>query len=432
MTWKRTYLKDLVPTGSDTRAMVPVALLGALLIGAGLTVAAFARGSAKKSQSRRRASFRDTYRYAARAAEPSTPVRYNPSIEQIDQDEDETIATLVSLMKGINETTFKDYGRSVRSSHAKSCGLLQGTLRVLDGLPDMLSQGMFAKPGTYPVVMRLSTQPGDMLDDSVSCPRAIALKIIGVEGERLPGSEGQVTQDFIMQNAPVFQAKDAKTFVNHLRMIAPTADTGQAWKKAFSTVMRGAEAALESVGGESGVLKALGGEPMTHLLGDTYYTQVPLLYGSYMAKVSFAPLSWELVDLIGTPLDVRGKPNGLRDAVIDFFRAHAGEWELRVQLCTDLNTMPIEDSAVRWPEDQSPYIPVARITVPPQVAWSEDRSAAVDDGMAFNAWHGLAAHRPLGSIMRARKAAYAMSATFRQTHNKQMIEEPRTAQRLPN
>jgi hypothetical protein len=32
------------------------------------------------------------------------------------------------------------------------------------------------------VVIRLSTTPGDILDDTVSTPRAPALKIVGVEG----------------------------------------------------------------------------------------------------------------------------------------------------------------------------------------------------------------------------------------------------------
>ena len=37
---------------------------------------------------------------------------------------------------------------------------------VLDGLPHVLAQGLFATAGTYPVVMRFSTTPGDLLDDS--------------------------------------------------------------------------------------------------------------------------------------------------------------------------------------------------------------------------------------------------------------------------
>ena len=59
--------------------------------------------------------------------------------------------------------------------HAKSHGLLRGTLRVLDRLPPDYAQGLFAADGEYPVVLRLSTTPGDLLDDKVSTPRGIAI-----------------------------------------------------------------------------------------------------------------------------------------------------------------------------------------------------------------------------------------------------------------
>jgi hypothetical protein len=71
-------------------------------------------------------------------------------------------------MLGISETTFKDCGRGLRSVRAKSHGLLTGSLRVLNELPAVLAQGIAASPRTYPVVIRLSTTPGDILDDSVS------------------------------------------------------------------------------------------------------------------------------------------------------------------------------------------------------------------------------------------------------------------------
>ena len=67
---------------------------------------------------------------------------------------------------------------------------------------------------------------------------------------------------------------------------------------------------------------------------------------------------------------------------------------------------------------------VARIRVPAQLAWSAQRSLAIDDGMAFNPWHALAAHRPLGSIMRARKVAYAAMVRLRAQQNQQSISEP--------
>src|ERR1700675_41519 len=87
----------------------------------------------------------------------------------------------------------------------------------------------------------------------------------------------------------------------------------------------------------------------------------------------------------------------------NFFKKNGGAWEVQAQPCTDLELMPVENAAVVWPEEKSPYRPIARITVNPQVAWSAARSSAVDDGMLFSPWHGLAAHRPLGGMMRARK-----------------------------
>jgi hypothetical protein len=363
---------------------------------------------------------------------PASPLRYESSFEQPEENEAETIASLCDTLRRIMETTSKDYGHAVRSVHAKSHGLLHGELRVLAELPSVLAQGLFAKPGAYPVVLRFSTNPGDIMDDSVSAPRGLALKVAGVEGDRLPGSEGEVTQDFVLANGPAFQSPDAKSFLKSLKVLAATTDTPQAWKKAFSATLRGVETAVESAGGESATVKALGGQRETHILGESFYSQAPLLYGPYIAKLAVVPVSPELTALTDAQLDLNGKPNGLRDAIVEFFRANGAEWEVRAQLCTDLESMPIEDASVVWPEDESPYVAVARIAVDPQQAWSEARSTAVDDGLAFSPWHGLAAHRPLGSIMRARKPAYAMSSQFRASHNQHSVEEPRTLDDLPD
>ena len=97
---------------------------------------------------------------------------------------------------------------AVRSDRCmpKPTGILEGYLEVDADLPFELAQGLFATPGRYPVVMRFSTVPGDILDDSVSTPRGLSVKIIGVKGERLSGSEGDVTQDFLLVNGPAFGA----------------------------------------------------------------------------------------------------------------------------------------------------------------------------------------------------------------------------------
>lgn len=353
------------------------------------------------------------------------PIAFQPSFEQIPEDEAQTSQELAETLHSIMEITLKDNGHANRSVHAKSHGLLRGEITILDNLPPELAQGAFARPATLPVVMRFSTNPGDILDDKVSTPRGLGLKIIGVEGDRLPGSEGQVTQDFVMQNAKAFTAATPKDFLKTLKLLAKTTDKAHGLKKALSAVLRGVESTIEAMGGESGTLKSLGGHPQTHILGETFNTVVPLLYGPYYAKLSVVPVSASLTALTDLHVDFDGNPDGLRKAVEDYFVGHGGEWEVRIQLATDVEKMPIEDASVVWDEELSPFVTVARIQVKPQPSWSEESVREIDDGMAFSPWHGLQAHRPLGGVMRVRKPSYEMSAGFRATHNGCPMHEPR-------
>lgn len=322
-------------------------------------------------------------------APPQPPLPYDPGIEQREPDEAETAAALRGLMRDIRETTFRHYGHAIRSLHAKSHALLEGELRVLDGLPPELAQGMFARPGRYPVVMRLSTNRGDIIDDDISVPRGMAIKVVGVEGERLPGSEGDRTQDFVLVNQPAFTERDLRVFRRNIAVVDATTDTGLAWKKAVAALLRPVVAPIKALGGRAATLTTMGGRPLAHPLGETFYSQVPFRHGDHVAKLALAPVSPALLALAGEQVDLRGRPNGLREAAIAFFRDSGAAWELRVQLRTNAETMPIEDASAEWPEDGSPYRAVARVTVPPQPAWSEARARQVDDGLAFSPWHGL-------------------------------------------
>ena len=354
----------------------------------------------------------------------ATPLTYQPSFEKPEDGEAETTHSLIETLEKITHTTYQDTNHGLRGVHAKSHGLLTGEVEVLGNLPPALAQGLFAQPGTYPAVIRFSTVPGDLLDDKVSTPRAMAIKLIGVPGERVDGGEGDTTQDFVMVNGPAFGAPDAKHFLKNLKLLASTTDKGESLKIAFSALARGTEKLIEGLGGKSGTLIAMGGHPETNLLGETYYSQVPSLYGPYMAKFSIAPAAPSLKALTDAPVDMKDKPDALREAVNTYFGQNDALWELRVQLCTDLEAMPIEDASVPWPEDKSPFIPVAHIRAARQVGWSEARSKAIDDGLSFNPWHSIAAHRPLGSVMRVRKVVYDVMSKIRGRQNKVGISEP--------
>ncbi len=354
----------------------------------------------------------------------SQPLLFEPAFETPLPDEAEVEAGLRDAMLEISQRTFTDTGKAWRAVHAKSHGLVTGEFEVLADLPAPYAQGLFAKPGKYPMVMRFSTTPGDVLDDRVSTPRGCALKVIGVEGARLPGSEAAVTQDWVMGNSPSFQVADAQAFLRQLKVLVKSTDKFEAGKIALSAVSQTAERALEAVGGKSATLTTLAGQAETHLLGDTFYTQGALLHGAYFGKVCVSPVSSELRALSKQKLHLHGHPDGIREAVTAFFATQGGVWELRVQLCTDIAKMPVEDAATMWPEDESAYVAVARITAPAQESWSAAKQAGGDVGLAFNPWNGLAAHRPLGSVMRSRRLAYAASRMFRGERNGVALAEP--------
>ena len=352
------------------------------------------------------------------------PLRFDPSFETIPADEDETQRELTEVMLSIERKTRADTGHAHRAVHAKAHGYLKARFEVLPDLSAPLAQGLFARSAGYDAVLRFSTTPGDILRDDVSTPRGAALKVLGVSGPRLPGSEGDATQNYVLGDSPSFQVGTAQASLKQLTRLAATTGRAEPAKHAISVLSRTGEAALGLVGQTSATLTTLAGQAPTDLLGDSFYSQAALLHGDYYAKVVIAPVSAELVALSGRPLDLSGHPDAIREAVQRFFEACPAEWELRVQLATSLGSMSIEDAAAKWPEDESPYVPVARITAAPQDSWSDALREAVEEHMAFNPWIGLAAHRPLGSIMRARRPAYAAAREYRARANGVEIDEP--------
>ena len=350
-------------------------------------------------------------------------VRYSPSVEEIRPDERETVEELNKAFDTILDTTAEDYGHAVRSVHAKAHGILEGSIHIHEGLAPELAQGLFAAPGTHKVFLRLSTNAGDILPDAISLPRGLALKILDVEGERLPGAAG-TTQDFIMVNGTVFQAPNAEKFLGNLKMLASTTDRLEGTKTVMSTVLRGVNKALEAVGVESTKLQSLGGAPNVDPLGETYYSVTPYRYGDYIAKFSIAPVAPDLTELKGREIDATDQPDAIRETVQSEMRSRRGVWELRVQLCLDLENQPVEDPTVEWKEDEAPFRTVATITAEPQDSWQNDRVQAVNEEMRFSIWTGLAAHQPLGNINRARRETYRHSAEFRERFNRCPMHEP--------
>lgn len=355
------------------------------------------------------------------------PVHYRPDVETIEPDEAEVQQELAETFRKIIETTHADTGQALRGVHAKSHALLQGQLEILDELPPEFAQGVFAVPRAFEVLVRISTGSGDILPDSVSILRGMAIKLVDVDGDRLEGSEGAGTQDFLLANGKAFPTPGPKKFLANLKLLAKTTDKAEGLKKAVSAVFRTVEKGVAALGSESAMLEQMGGHPNTHPLGETFFTQAPIRYGDYIAKLGLFPRSSNFQALQGEEIDIAGRNDALREEIARTLAAEGGEWELRAQLCRDLENNPVEDASVAWPEDDNPYVPIAVLRVPAQETWTWDRARRLDDETSFNPWHGIEAHRPLGAVMRARKVAYAASVEMRGRLGGCPIHEPSTA-----
>lgn len=365
---------------------------------------------------------------------PNLPyICYTDEVEVKQPDEDKLVSETLDSVARMGQKVFDKHRHAMRGAHAKGHGGLKGELEIYDNLPAPLAQGLFREPRTYPVMIRFSTAPGDIMPDGVSSFRGMAIKVIGVEGPKLLKAEPDaLTQDFLMINYPVFPAGNIARYLNEqLLQEKVVVSAPEEAQQLLTTALRTVDTVTKKVGIDL-YPTALGITlPSTHVLGETYYTTAALRYGDYIAKLSAVPVSASLMPLVGKTV-ATDNPSSLRDLVVEFFAQHAAEYELRAQLCTNLETMPIEDASVAWSEQESPYQAIAKLTVPVQEAFSPARRVYVDEVLSFNAWHCIAEHRPLGSIQRVRMQVYEASSQYRHQMNQQPKIEPRSIEEMPD
>ena len=148
-------------------------------------------------------------------------------------------------------------------------------------------------------------------------------------------------------------------------------------------------------------------------------------HGDHVAKVRIAAAAKSAKNAIHHQLDLSTGPDVFRQTLVDELQARAFDFELQVQLCTDLAAMPVNDATVEWPEKLSPFVTVGRVQLPRQDI-SGPENLEKGDAMAFNQWRVESDHRPLGEIMDVRRV-YTASANARRTLNHQSQREPTSA-----
>jgi len=358
-----------------------------------------------------------------------TYLRYSPDIETPEEDEQATIDGIIQGMTQQSETVEAREGHAVRASHAKSTACVIGEMKVADDLPEELAQGLFAKGGTYEVAVRFAQGPGETLGDRVSTHRGMSIKVFGAEGEMLAGHDAP-TQDFVLASGPTFPSGTAKGFLRDGTVIGKSAGLPELAKSAVSSMARNLNKVLNLAGAPS-PLADFFGHPYSHPLNDSYFSQAPLRWGDYVAKIAAFPASVYQDGLSDWQLDPHQDEDGFRHAAVDFFGEHDVIFELRVQLWANAETQPIEDASVEWPANDSQYRTVATITLPRQAAYGEARVRYFDEVMTFRPAHSLAAHRPLGGVMRARLQVYKALSDFRHRENRIVPANTASIEEIP-
>ena len=358
-----------------------------------------------------------------------SPLPYRADIETPDADEQATIDGIVQGMTQQSQTVERREGHAVRASHAKSSACVVGELTVADGLPPELAQGLFAAPGRYPAAVRFAQGPGERLGDRVSTHRGMAIKLFGVAGEKQPGHDDD-TQDFVFATGTTFPSGTAKGFLRDGAAIGKATGLPEGVKSAVSSTARNFNRLLHAVGTES-ALADFFGHPYSHPLSEGYFSQAPIRFGDHVAKLAAVPVASEQLALADWRLDPREDEDGFRQAAVAYFRDAAAAYEIKAQLWVDAERQPIEDASVDWPVSLSPYRTVATLRLPAQDAYSPARQRYFDEVMTFRPAHSLAAHRPLGSVMRARLQVYRALSAFRHYENGIAEETPAAIDRIP-
>ncbi len=307
-------------------------------------------------------------------------------------------------------------GNYQRAGNTKTHGVVRGQVTIRPDLPARFRHGVFAEPRTYPAWVRFSGPGPDWprdIDDVgfVSC----AIKLMGVPGPKLLPDEAH-TQDFLSICTPTFVTPDTRA---NARL--------QDW------ILKGRPLFYFTDPSDShlldGLMQSLWNKTQSNPLGERYWSCVPYLLGEGQAMMySVYPRSKVYRRIPRLPL--RPPDDYLRENMVRTLAEQAVDFDIMLQVQTDAFRMPIENAAVRWPEKLSPFVPAATLHIPRQ-DFDSPAQRAFADNLAFNPWHCLPEHRPLGNQSRARRRMYWELSQYRQRMNDTPHIEPTGAEEFP-
>lgn len=386
--------------------------------------------------------------------------------EYPEQDELKYYEFLVEQAKIRMDNLYKDKERALRDTHTKSHAAVKGILEIFDfdeeaikrelkkrasltssQLNDIsLKQGLLSLPRQYPVWLRFANGAFSIKNDYEPDTRSMAVKVMGVEGERLEQSYESKTQDIIVHNSAFFFVKTIRDYYGFFSAVVESKEAVKKWlyqhPRQFLALLKGTSSVPKSLLTErywSSSGSALG------LKADFDASKTSLVPVEYPAviKYAFTPVSSQpphkkisLQSRRGIPklpfsdraealgLDPNQPDNYYRDDIIQALSQPDARycWDFGIQFQTNPK-MSIDDNTVLWKESESPFFTVGRLTVKHQLI-NFEKQYDFCENLRFSPWNGLAVHRPVGAINRLRGVVYPVVASYRNQKRGLVFQEP--------
>jgi hypothetical protein len=335
----------------------------------------------------------------------------NPDLEA------QQIAEVTELTVKLLEKRYPPPCQMQRAAHPKSHGCVEATFTINSDIPLELQVGLFAKPYKhFNAIIRFSNAAvldgPDTNEQGEHGSRGMAIKVLDVGGEVLLDDNGAFNQDFLMIDQPVFVFANTEDYLRLNKILTEWGDDHASLFFAPDPTV--SEQQKQRIAKSLEILGKIQGTDVGNPLGIHYFSAAPYLYGTdRVMKFSAKPLSKVL------PTQPPNPPSRdyLRDALeASLQKNDIYQFDFRVQLRDRFedSDLDIENASCEWDEQRYPFVSVATITISaPQTDMNSAKHKAYGESLAFNPWHAMVEHQPIGSINRLRKSVYAASAQHR-------------------
>ena len=320
---------------------------------------------------------------------------FEPRSAQANIDETQAAGAITQVLTAKLQEQYKG-GRLLRSTHPRSNACLRANVTIDPLLPPNLSEGFLKGKAngekTYKAVVRFSNAADHLSDDGARDFRGLAIKIVGVQGSRLPDPGDETdTQDILFIGHDAFFVGGPKQFLDFFEACQKGGGHCHPWKNPhvlwhLITHPRGA---------------------YNLIVGRKTYPTINDIKWFSAAPFNLGPA--QIVKYSAFPCDVQAHYNKpgeepdylMRRLQVTLDPAHRGKLclNLQAQVMTDPEAQPVENTLIPWDSDVARWQKLATIEIPPQTFSSYEQQDFCDR-LAFNPWHGLREHRPVGGINR--------------------------------